>query len=121
VPLGGAIRRGIAPYALICSINVATNIIEKWDFLMANLNVVRARIDTDLKNDATAVLSRMGLSVSDAIRMMLIRVAAEQKLPFDVKVPNAETQAAMRDADMGKTKRFSTVADLMADLESDDD
>jgi DNA-damage-inducible protein J len=88
---------------------------------MANVNVVRARIDTALKKEATAVLAKMGLSVSDAIRMMLIRVAAEQKLPFDVKVPNAETQAAMRDADAGGGKRFSTVADLMADLESDDD
>jgi DNA-damage-inducible protein J len=88
---------------------------------MSTADVVRARIDTVLKKEATAVLAKMGLSVSDAIRMMLIRVAAEQKLPFDVKVPNLATQEAMREADIGGGKRFANVADLMADLESDDD
>lgn len=88
---------------------------------MPTANVVRARIDTDLKNEATAVLAKMGLSVSDAIRMMLVRVAAEQKLPFDVKVPNLETQAAMREADQGEGKRFTSVTGLMAYLESDEE
>jgi DNA-damage-inducible protein J len=88
---------------------------------MISANVVRARVDTELKKEATAVLAKMGLSVSDAIRMMLVRVAAEQKLPFDVKVPNLATQEAMREADIGGGKRFDSVADLMADLENDDD
>jgi DNA-damage-inducible protein J len=83
---------------------------------MPSQNVVRARIDTDLKNEASAVLSKMGLSVSDAIRMMLVRVATEQKLPFDVKVPNLETQAAIREARAGKGMRFSSIEALMADL-----
>jgi DNA-damage-inducible protein J len=87
---------------------------------MPAADTVRARIDTDLKNEATAVLAKMGLSVSDAIRMMLVRVAAEQKLPFDVKVPNATTQDAMREADSGTGKRFKSVAGLMAHLESDE-
>jgi DNA-damage-inducible protein J len=88
---------------------------------MPAADTVRARIDTDLKNEATAVLAKMGLSVSDAIRMMLVRVAAEQKLPFDVKVPNAATQDAMREADSGTNgKRFKSVAGLMAHLESDE-
>lgn len=87
---------------------------------MATHNVVRARIDTQLKNEATAVLSKMGLSVSDAIRMMLVRVAAEQALPFEVKVPNADTKAAMAEARAIKGKRFSSVAALMADLEASD-
>ena len=73
---------------------------------MASADVVRARVDTVLKEEATAVLAKMGLSVSDAIRMMLVRVAAEQKLPFDVKVPNLETQEAMREADLSTGKRF---------------
>ena len=88
---------------------------------MPTQDVVRARIDSDLKNEASAVLAKMGLSVSDAIRMMLVRVAAEQALPFDVKVPNLETQAAMREAQLGKGKRSTSVAALMDDLESDDD
>ena len=88
---------------------------------MPTQDVVRARIDRDLKNEASAVLAKMGLSVSDAIRMMLVRVAAEHALPFAVKVPNLETQAAMRESKLGTGKRFTSVAALMDDLEGDDD
>ncbi len=83
---------------------------------MAAAEVVRARIDTGLKREATAVLSSMGLSVSDAIRLMLVRVAADKALPFDLRAPNAETQAAMRDIQEGKVTRFDSVSALMADL-----
>jgi DNA-damage-inducible protein J len=83
---------------------------------MAAAEVVRARIDADLKKEATAVLSGMGLSVSDAIRMMLMRVAAERALPFDVREPNRETQEAMLAAQRGEVARFSNVTDLMTDL-----
>lgn len=87
---------------------------------MSAVEVVRARIDPVLKKEATAVLSGMGLSVSDAIRMMLVRIAAEGALPFEVKVPNRETKAALRAAQKGDTKRFDSVATLMADLNDDD-
>jgi DNA-damage-inducible protein J len=83
---------------------------------MAAAEVVRARVDTGLKKEATAVLSSMGLSVSDAIRLMLVRVAADKALPFDLRAPNAETQAAMRDIQQGKVTRFDSVSALMADL-----
>ncbi len=88
---------------------------------MASDQVVRARISADLKQEATEVLEKMGLSVSDAIRMMLVRVAAERALPFDVKVPNQVTQAAMDEARAGKGKRFERVDDLMNYLNNDDD
>jgi DNA-damage-inducible protein J len=88
---------------------------------MASDQVVHARISADLKQEATEVLDKMGLSVSDAIRMMLVRVAAERALPFDVKVPNQVTQAAMDEARARKGKRFERVDDLMAYLNSDDD
>ena len=88
---------------------------------MASDQVVRARISADLKQEATEVLDKMGLSVSDAIRMMLVRVAAERALPFDVKVPNQVTQAAMDEAQAGKGKRFERVDDLMNYLNSGDD
>ena len=88
---------------------------------MTSDQVVRARISADLKQEATEVLDKMGLSVSDAIRMMLVRVAAERALPFDVKVPNQVTQAAMDEARAGKGRRFERVDDLMAYLNSDDD
>ena len=87
---------------------------------MAAADVVRARIDSGLKKEASAVLANMGLSVSDAIRLMLVRVVSEKALPFDVRVPNAETQAAMRDAREGRVERFDSVASLMAALNEED-
>lgn len=88
---------------------------------MPAAEVVRARVDADLKRDATIVLSGMGLSVSDAIRMMLVRVAAERALPFEVRVPNRVTQEALAAAEQGEGKRFDSVVALMADLEDDKD
>ena len=82
--------------------------------------VVRARIDEDIKNEATVVLASMGLTVSDAFRMMLMRVATEKALPFDPLVPNAKTIAAMRDSRSGKVRSFETVDALMEDLNAPD-
>lgn len=83
---------------------------------MAAAEVVRARVEAGLKKEATAVLAGIGLSVSDAIRLMLMRVAADKALPFDLRAPNAETQAAIQDIKDGKVTRFDSVAALMADL-----
>ena len=82
--------------------------------------IVRARIDGLIKQEATQVLNKMGLSVSDAIRMLMIRIAREKALPFDVRIPNLATRAAMRELDQGGGKTFRGVADLMADLNEDD-
>ena len=88
---------------------------------MANTtNYVRARIDEKTKIRATAALDAMGLSVSDAIRMLMLRVADEQRLPFDVKVPNAKTLEAMAELKLGKGKRHVSVKALMASLNEDD-
>ena len=78
--------------------------------------VVRARIDSDTKERATAALEAMGLGVSDAIRLLLMRVADEQRLPFDVKVPNAATRRAMTELEAGKGKRFDSADALFEDL-----
>jgi DNA-damage-inducible protein J len=83
---------------------------------MAALDTVRARIDADLKRDATAALADMGLTISDAIRLMLVRVAAEKALPFDVRTPNATTRAAIAAADRGELVRFESVDAALADL-----
>ncbi len=88
---------------------------------MAVAEIVRARIDANLKKEASAVLAGMGLSVSDAIRMMLMRVAAEKALPFEVRAPNSDTQAAILAAQRGEVARFDSVAGLMADLNDDED
>lgn len=81
---------------------------------------VRARIDTATKERAADALADMGLSVSDAIRLLLIRVADERRLPFEVKAPNKETREAIAELESGGGKEFATIADLMADLNADD-
>ena len=79
-------------------------------------SVVRARIDRDTKVRATAALNAMGLTVSDAIRLMLLRVADEKRLPFAVQVPNATTVKAMKQLDDGKGKRFTDAEELFEDI-----
>lgn len=81
---------------------------------------VRARIDADTKDRATEALQAMGLSVSDAIRLLMLRVAEERRLPFAVKAPNATTRKAMKELESGKGKKFSSADALMADLNADD-
>lgn len=66
---------------------------------MATTTMVHVRVDERLKAQAAATLAAMGLSVSDAVRVFLTRVVAEQQLPFALQVPNAETRAAMAEAD----------------------
>ncbi len=83
--------------------------------MLAN-DSVRARIDTLTKTEASAALAAMGLSVSDAIRMMMRRIADEKRLPFDVKVPNSESVAAMKELDAGKGKQFASADALFDDL-----
>jgi DNA-damage-inducible protein J len=87
---------------------------------MASDTVVRARIDGQVKEKAAKVLADMGLSISDAIRLLLVRVAAEKALPFELKVPNAKTRAAMAELEQGSGTSFDSVADLMADLNARD-
>lgn len=82
--------------------------------------IVRARIDEQIKEEASVVLAAMGLTVSDALRMMLTRVAHEQALPFDPLTPNPITIKAMRDARRRKTTKHQTVEDLTADLHAND-
>jgi len=77
---------------------------------------VRARIDAETKQRATEALEAMGLSISDAIRLLMLRVADEQRLPFDVRVPNAATRKAMAELDAGKGKRFNSADALFKDL-----
>ncbi len=83
---------------------------------MSANSVVRARIDSDTKARAAEALGAMGLTVSDAIRLMLLRVADEKRLPFAVKVPNATTVKAMKELEAGKGKRFADVDELFEDI-----
>jgi DNA-damage-inducible protein J len=82
--------------------------------------VVRARIDEKTKKKATVILKSMGLTPSDAFRLLMTKVVAEKNLPFELRVPNAETVEAIEEARRGHVKSFQTVAELMADLHDDD-
>ena len=85
---------------------------------MAN-HRVQARIDKEIKEEAATVLAAMGLTVSDAVRLLLTRVAKERALPFAPLVPNAETIAAMKEARAGNLPRFDDVESLFDDLHAE--
>jgi DNA-damage-inducible protein J len=87
---------------------------------MANDSVVRARINGKIKEEATAVLAAIGLTPSDAFRLLMTRVAQEHTLPFDLLIPNKETVNAIKAARSGQVESFSNLQELMDDLHADD-
>ncbi len=87
---------------------------------MASSQLVQARIDGTIKEEAAAVLAAMGLTVSDAVRMLLTKVAHEKTLPFEPLTPNAVTIEAMREARKSGSPRFDSVQTLMDDLHAAD-
>jgi DNA-damage-inducible protein J len=89
-------------------------------YLMATTTMVHVRVNERVKARATKALAAMGLSVSDAVRVLLTRVAAEKALPFNVQVPNAKTVTAMEEARRGGLKSVDNVPDLLADLNEGD-
>jgi DNA-damage-inducible protein J len=86
---------------------------------MTQSSVVRARIDEATKSEAAAVLATMGLSLSDAFRLMLKRVVADKALPFEPLVPNAETIEAMKAARRGEVVKVGKPSSLLASLNAD--
>ena len=82
--------------------------------------VVRARIDQRIKDEAAAVLGAMGLTVSDAFRLLMVRIAKEKALPFEPLVPNADTIEAMKAARRGELVTVSSPEELLASLNEDD-
>jgi DNA-damage-inducible protein J len=83
---------------------------------MAATGMVHIRVDQKVKTKAAKTLAAMGLTVSDAVRLLLTRIASEQALPFEVRVPNRETAAAMEAGERGEVVRAVSVAAMMADL-----
>jgi DNA-damage-inducible protein J len=82
--------------------------------------VVRARIDEHVKEEAAAVLAAMGLTVSDAFRLMMVRIAKDKALPFEPLVPNAETIEAMKAARRGELTAAGSPKDLLEKLNAGD-
>ena len=87
---------------------------------MLNNAIVRARINEQIKEEAAVVLSEIGLTVSDALRMMLVRVAREKKLPFEPLVPNTETIKAVEAARRGDLVTINSLDNLLDELNADD-
>jgi DNA-damage-inducible protein J len=87
---------------------------------MPENSVVRARIDERIKNEAAAVLGAMGLTVSDAFRLLMVRIAKDKALPFAPLVPNEETIEAMKAARRGELTSVSSTDTLGASLEEPD-
>ena len=82
---------------------------------MATSTMVHVRVDENIKNEATATLAAMGLTVSDAVRVFLLRVIADKQMPFLLKVPNLETRNAMAEADelaKARSMRLSNSLDI---------
>jgi DNA-damage-inducible protein J len=82
--------------------------------------MIHLRIDPKLKSQAAKTFGAMGLSLSEAVRVFLTRAATDQAFPFELRVPNAETIAAMKAGDRGEVVNFASVEELMADLHADD-
>ncbi len=83
---------------------------------MSKIAVVRANVDEDVKQQAMTVLAGMGLTMSDAVRILFTRIAAEKQLPFMPLVPNSETLAAMEELENDELQSFESVERLFKDL-----
>ena len=87
---------------------------------MANINTyVRATIDSETKMRATDALEAMGLSVSDAIRLLMLRIANEKCMPFEIRVPNKATCDSICELEAGKGQKLNSIDALMDDLNAD--
>ena len=81
-------------------------------------SMLHVRMDSELKRDATQALAAMGLTASEAVRLLFHRIAADQAFPLELKVPNAQTQRAMAEVDeMVKNRRARFADDMFAELE----
>ncbi|GJE19165.1 type II toxin-antitoxin system RelB/DinJ family antitoxin [Methylobacterium marchantiae] len=87
---------------------------------MADKLIVRASVDAKTKREASAVLASMGLTASDAVRLMFARVAADKTFPFEALTPNSETVDAMKAARRGDTTKVGSIESLLADLHAGD-
>lgn len=87
---------------------------------MATNAVIETHVDDAVKEEAAAVLAAIGLTISDAIRLMLMRVAHDHELPFDPFLPNAETIAAMEEARAGNLQTADTIEQFLEALDANE-
>lgn len=84
---------------------------------MPKTKQMQIRLEPELKTEAEAVLSQLGLKPTEFIRMALRQLIMRNGLPFDARLPNAETVAALEESTDG-LKRFGSPEELLADLEA---
>lgn len=87
---------------------------------MAHTSMLHVRVDDDVKAQASEALAAMGLSISDAVRILLKRVVNDQAFPLELKVPNAQTRAAMEESRAmvkARSARFGSATELFDDLD----
>lgn len=90
----------------------------------AHSSMIHVRMDNDLKERATEALAAMGLSTADAVRLLFHRIVTDQAFPLELKVPNAETRAAMEEVEQLKARgraRFGSAEDMFASLDAESD
>ena len=83
-------------------------------------SMLHVRMDSELKREATQALAAMGLTASEAVRLLFHRIAADQAFPLELKVPNAQTRRAMAEVDemvKNRRARFASADDMFAELE----
>jgi DNA-damage-inducible protein J len=95
------------------------SITKPMERIVAANQLVQTRIDGAIKEEAAIVLAAMGLTVSDAVRLLLTKVAHDKALPFEPLIPNATTIQAMKDARAGKVTKATNLAALSTDLNAE--
>ena len=84
---------------------------------MARTETIRARVEPELKSEAEAILKEVGLSSSESMRLFLYQIVRQRGLPFEVKIPNAETMAAIEELEAGKGVSVNSLEDLLDDAD----
>ena len=84
---------------------------------MARTETIRARVEPELKSEAEAILKEVGLSSSEAMRLFLHQIVRQRGLPFEVKIPNAETVAAIESIQAGKGLKVDSIEELFDDAD----
>ncbi len=84
---------------------------------MKKSSSINARIDPKLKKQAEAILQGVGLTTAEAIRIFYTHICLSKGLPFEVRLPNDETIAAIEELESGKGARYSSMDDVWSDLD----
>lgn len=88
------------------------------EFIMSRAASVHARIDPTLKHDAENILHQLGLSTSQAINAFYAQIVHVRGIPFELKLPNEETIAAMKELDSGQVQTYDSMADLWKEIDN---